>query len=89
MFLFSGSSNPLGSRAKWMAARAGHSCGEGCAIYDSNRGAPVVTEIDPAGRHVYPHYASEMIVEFLKQHSRAAIGSHTPAAGHTAAGTAR
>jgi polyhydroxybutyrate depolymerase len=48
---------------------SGHSCGEYCTAYDSSRGAPVIAYIHPAG-HVYPRYASEMIVDFLKQNSR-------------------
>jgi polyhydroxybutyrate depolymerase len=56
----------------------GHSCGEDCTAYDSSRGAPVVTFIDPAG-HVYPHYASGAIVDFFKQHSRADIPSRDAA----------
>ena len=52
---------------------AGHSCGEDCTAYDSRLGAPVITYIDPAGQHVYPHFASETIVDFLKQHSREQI----------------
>jgi polyhydroxybutyrate depolymerase len=52
---------------------SGHSCGEGCTAYGSSRGAPVITYIDPAGRHVYPHFASETIVDFLKQHRRTHI----------------
>jgi polyhydroxybutyrate depolymerase len=51
---------------------SGESCGEDCTAYRSSRGTPVVTYIVPAG-HVYPHYASEAIVEFFKQHSRAEI----------------
>lgn len=51
---------------------SGHSCGEGCTAYASSRGTPVITHIDPAG-HVYPHYASGAIVDFLKEHSRAGI----------------
>jgi polyhydroxybutyrate depolymerase len=47
-----------------------HSCGEYCTAYDSSRGAPVIAYIHPAG-HVFPRYASEMIVDFFKQHSRA------------------
>jgi polyhydroxybutyrate depolymerase len=54
---------------------SGHSCGEYCTAYDSTRGAPVVTFIHPAG-HVYPRYASQMIVDFLKQHRRAQIQPH-------------
>lgn len=47
----------------------GHSCGQYCTAYDSTRGAPVISYIHPAG-HIYPHYASEMIVDFFKQHPR-------------------
>jgi polyhydroxybutyrate depolymerase len=54
---------------------AGHSCGKYCTDYHSSRGAPVVAYIHPEG-HVYPRYASEMIVEFFKQHSRADTQSH-------------
>jgi len=50
-------------------SRSGHSCGEYCTAYDSTRGAPVIAFIHPEG-HVYPHYASEMIVDFFKQHTR-------------------
>lgn len=49
------------------ASGSGHSCGEDCTAYDSSRGAPVITFIHPGG-HVYPHYASQMIVDFFKQH---------------------
>jgi polyhydroxybutyrate depolymerase len=49
---------------------AGHSCGEYCTTYDSSRGAPVITYIHPGG-HVYPREASQMIVDFFKQHRRA------------------
>lgn len=49
---------------------SGHSCGEDCTAYDSSRGASVITYIDPAG-HIYPHYASQTIVDFFKQHRRA------------------
>jgi polyhydroxybutyrate depolymerase len=55
---------------------SGHSCGEDCTAYSSSRGTPVITYIDPAGRHAYPHYASETIVDFLKQHRRAEIVPH-------------
>lgn len=48
---------------------SGHSCGEFCTAYDSTRGAPVIAYIHPAG-HVYPRNASQMIVDFFKQHSR-------------------
>lgn len=48
---------------------AGRSCGEYCTAYASSRSAPVITYIHPAG-HVYPHYASQMIVDFFKEHSR-------------------
>jgi polyhydroxybutyrate depolymerase len=48
---------------------SGHSCGEYCTAYDSSSGAPVIAYIHPAG-HVYPRYASEMIVDFFKQHRR-------------------
>jgi polyhydroxybutyrate depolymerase len=48
---------------------SGHSCGEYCTAYNSSRGAPVISYIHPAG-HVYPRYASEMIVDFFKQHIR-------------------
>ena len=48
---------------------SGHSCGEFCTAYDSSRGAPVIAYIHPAG-HVYPRYASPMIVDFFKQHPR-------------------
>jgi len=65
---------------------SGHSCGEGCTAYGSSRGAPVMTYIDPAGQHVYPHYASETIVEFFKQHSRAEMGAQAlPAPARDAA----
>ena len=50
----------------------GQSCGEDCTAYGSSRGAPVVTYLVPGG-HAYPHYASETIVEFFQQHSRAEI----------------
>jgi polyhydroxybutyrate depolymerase len=49
---------------------SGQSCGEFCTAYNSSSGAPVVTFIHPGG-HVYPRYASQMIVDFFKQHSRA------------------
>jgi polyhydroxybutyrate depolymerase len=52
------------------SSESGHSCGEYCTAYDSSRGAPVVAYIHPEG-HVYPRDASEMIVDFFKQHSRA------------------
>jgi polyhydroxybutyrate depolymerase len=51
------------------AESSGHSCGEFCTAYDSIRGAPVIAYIHPAG-HVYPRYASPMIVGFFKQHTR-------------------
>jgi polyhydroxybutyrate depolymerase len=51
-------------------ATAGHSCGEYCTAYDSSRGAPVIAYIHPGG-HIYPREASQMIVDFFKQHRRA------------------
>jgi polyhydroxybutyrate depolymerase len=54
---------------------SGQSCGETCTAYGSNGGIPVITYIHPAG-HLYPHYASEVIVDFFKQHSRAGIEPH-------------
>jgi polyhydroxybutyrate depolymerase len=52
------------------SGNSGHSCGEFCTEYASNRGAPVITYILPDG-HVYPRYASQIIVDFFKQHLRA------------------
>ena len=54
---------------------SGHSCGEFCTAYASSRGAPVITYIHPAG-HVYPRYASQMIVDFFKEHTHAEMESH-------------
>ena len=51
------------------ASAAGHSCGEYCTAYDSSRGAPVIAYIHPGG-HIYPREASQMIVDFFKQHRR-------------------
>jgi polyhydroxybutyrate depolymerase len=48
---------------------SGHSCGEYCTTYASSRGTPVVTYILPMG-HAYPRYASQIIVDFFKQHRR-------------------
>ncbi len=45
----------------------GEACGPGCTLYASTKGAPVETIFHP-GRHVYPAWASERIVAFLKAH---------------------
>jgi hypothetical protein len=63
---------------------SGRSCGEGCTAYGSSRGAPVITYIDPAGQHVYPHFASETIVDFFKQHRRVEIEPRSRPAGEVA-----
>lgn len=44
-------------------------CGNGCTVYGSNTGTPVVTWIHQGG-HEYPRGTSERIVEFFQKHSR-------------------
>ena len=43
--------------------------GEGCTIYRSRIGAPVVTFIHPGG-HQYPANTPDLIVKFFKQHAQ-------------------
>jgi polyhydroxybutyrate depolymerase len=46
----------------------GESCGTGCTLYPSTKGAPVETFIYEGG-HAYPAEASELIVKFFKAQS--------------------
>lgn len=45
----------------------GESCGEGCTLFSSRQGAPVMTWIHPGG-HDYPAVTSARIVAFFRQH---------------------
>ena len=58
------------ARALNGTSEVNQSCGEGCTMYPSSKGAPVVTYIHDGG-HVYPPGTSEMIVRFFKNYSLA------------------
>ena len=45
----------------------GAACGDGCTLYDSPGGAPVMTWIHPGG-HEYPETTSERIAKFFREH---------------------
>lgn len=47
----------------------GASCGEGCTLFASPGGTPVMTWIHPGG-HEYPDGTSELIAEFFRDHSK-------------------
>jgi polyhydroxybutyrate depolymerase len=49
------------------ATAAGTSCGPGCTLYPSTKGAPVETFLHP-GAHIYPREATGLIVKFFKEH---------------------
>jgi len=49
------------------ATGPGQSCGKGCLLYPSTKGAPVMTVIHGGG-HEYPIGTSQMIVKFFKDH---------------------
>jgi polyhydroxybutyrate depolymerase len=46
----------------------GRSCGDGCTLYESAAGAPVMTWIH-AGGHEYPDGTSELITKFFREHA--------------------
>ena len=48
---------------------AATACGAGCTVYGADTAAPVMTWIH-AGAHVYPRGTSELIVSFLREHTR-------------------
>lgn len=53
------------------ATAPGTSCGNGCVLYASTKGAPVEARFHPGG-HVIPPGATEWIVDFFKEHPRPA-----------------
>jgi polyhydroxybutyrate depolymerase len=55
-------------------ADAGKPWGDGCTLYPSSKGAPLVTYIHSGG-HVYPPGATKRIVQFLKEHALPANGA--------------
>ena len=52
------------------ATAPGSPCGSGCTLYPSTKNAPVEAITHPGG-HVYPPWASEKVVDFLKSHELA------------------
>jgi len=50
-------------------AGQGQPCGEGCTLYGSGTGAPVMVSLHGGG-HAYPNGTSETIVRFLRQYTR-------------------
>ncbi len=50
------------------ATGKGEGCGPGCTLYNSSRGAPVMTWIHGGG-HEYPEGTSGRIVRFFQQHA--------------------
>lgn len=60
---------------RWNGCPAGgEPCGNGCTLYASSKGAPVVTMIHPGG-HVFPAWAGERIARFFRAHPRIVPGS--------------
>ena len=47
----------------------GESCGDGCTLFTSTSGAPVMTWIHPGG-HIYPDTSSARIARFFREHPR-------------------
>lgn len=49
------------------ATGPGESCGVDCTLYRSSKGAPVITVVHSGG-HLYPPFATDLIVRFFRSH---------------------